>query len=82
MPGARLRDGAPASPDGGVIADLHVDPSDPGPLAARLDAVPGVVGHGLFPPAPDLRVLVGREDGVELLTLSPGDPAAPTRRLA
>jgi ribose 5-phosphate isomerase A len=82
LPGARLREGAPASPDGGVIADLHVDPSDPAPLAARLDAVPGVVGHGLFPPAPDLRVLVGREDGVELLTLSPGDPAAPARRLA
>ena len=82
LPGARLREGAPASPDGGVIADLHVDPSDPAPLAARLDAVPGVVGHGLFPPAPDLRVLVGREDGVELLTLSPGGPAAPTRRLA
>ena len=82
LPGARVREGAPPSPDGGVIADLHVDPSDPAPLAARLDAVPGVVGHGLFPPAPDLRVLIGGDDGVELLTLSPEDPAAAGRRLA
>ncbi len=82
LPGARVREGAPPSPDGGVIADLHVDPSDPAPLAARLDAVPGLVGHGLFPPAPDLRVLVGGDDGVELLTLPPGEPGAPGRRLA
>lgn len=79
LPGARVREGAPPSPDGGVIADLHVEIDDPAALAARLDAVPGVVGHGLFPPAPDLRVLVGREDGAELLTLLP-DGGGPTGR--
>jgi len=82
LPGARVRDGAPPSPDGGIIADLHVPIEDPAALAARLDATPGVVGHGLFPPAADLRVLVGREDRVELLTLLPDGPGANDRRLA
>ncbi len=82
LPGARVREGAPPSPDGGVIADLHVPIDDPAALAARLEATPGVVGHGLFPPAADLRVLVGREDRVELLTLSPVGPGATDRRLA
>jgi len=82
LPGARVREGAPPSPDGGVIADLDVALDDPAALAARLDATPGVVGHGLFPPAADLRVLVGREDGVEELTLSPGGRGATDRRLA
>jgi ribose 5-phosphate isomerase A len=52
----------PPSPDGGVIADLFGEiPDDPEGLSAQLDAVPGVVAHGLF--APDLvaDVIVGRE---------------------
>lgn len=57
---AAVREGAPPSPDGGVIADVRADLSDPARLAARLSATAGVVEHGLF--APDLvaDVLVGR----------------------
>jgi ribose 5-phosphate isomerase A len=56
---ARLRDDADRSPDGGVIADLHAAIDDPAALAARLDAVPGVTGHGLFPPELVDEVVVG-----------------------
>jgi ribose 5-phosphate isomerase A len=42
---------APHSPDGGVLADYHGDVDDPARLAARLSAMPGIVEHGLFPPA-------------------------------
>src|SRR6266542_3719032 len=61
----RLRPGAPPSPDGGVIADLFEPFDDPGALAARLDAIPGVVGHGLFAPALVSDVLVARGEDVE-----------------
>lgn len=68
LPGARLREAAPLSPDGGLIADLH-EPAgeldDPAALAARLDAAPGVVAHGLFPPALVSDVLIGRGAVVE-----------------
>lgn len=56
---AQLRDGAPPSPDGGLIADLVAALDDPAALARRLDAVPGVTGHGLFPPAMVAEVVVG-----------------------
>ena len=46
---AELRGGAP-SPDDGLIADWTGAVDDPAELAARLDAEPGVVGHGLFGP--------------------------------
>ena len=59
-----LRD-VPPSPDGGVIADLHSSVEDPATLAAFLDAAPGVVAHGLFPPSLTSEVLVGRGDQVE-----------------
>jgi ribose 5-phosphate isomerase A len=62
----QLRD-APPSPDGGVIADYRGDVGDPGALAARLAAVPGVVDHGLFPPALVSDVIVGRGGEVERL---------------
>jgi ribose 5-phosphate isomerase A len=57
-----IRAASPPSPDGGVIADWHGPFTDPHALAAFLDSVPGVVGHGLF--APDLvsEVIVGRVD--------------------
>jgi ribose 5-phosphate isomerase A len=61
---ATLRD-APPSPDGGLIADHLGEIDDPADLAARLDAVPGVVGHGLFPPALVTDVIIGRGAGVE-----------------
>ncbi len=58
---------APASPDGGVLADYHGEIDDPGPLAAMLGATAGIVEHGLFPPALVSQVLVGRGDRVEML---------------
>ena len=59
-----LRNGV-ASPDGGLIADYSGEIDDAAALAARLDAVPGVVSHGLFPPSLVSLVLVGRGEGVE-----------------
>ena len=62
---AEVRAGAPPSPDGGVIADYHGPFDDPAALAARLDAIPGVVAHGLFPAAMVSDVLVARGESVE-----------------
>jgi ribose 5-phosphate isomerase A len=61
---ARLRD-APPTPDGGRLADWVGPVADPAELAARLDATPGVIGHGLFAPALVSEVLVGRDGVVE-----------------
>lgn len=63
-----LRD-VPRSPDGGVIADHHGDGpiTDPAGLAALLSTTPGVVEHGLFPPAMVSQVFVGRNGSVEVL---------------
>lgn len=64
-PGAvALREGAPPSPDGGVIADYAGDLSDPEALAARLSATPGVIDHGLFPPSLTSEVIVAGPDGI------------------
>ncbi len=57
---ATVREGAPRSPDGGVIADVRADLADPAALAARLAATPGVVDHGLFAPELVADVIVGR----------------------
>ncbi len=62
---AVVRPGAPASPDGGVIADYHGPIGDPAALAAWLAGVPGVVGHGLFEPAITSDVLIGGDNSVE-----------------
>ena len=59
-----LRDVAP-SPDDGLIADYLGEVADPADLAARLAAVPGVVGHGLFEPELTATILVARGDEVE-----------------
>lgn len=56
---------AQATPDGGVVADWLGPVDDPAELASRLAATPGVVEHGLFPPALVSEVLVGRGDQVE-----------------
>jgi ribose 5-phosphate isomerase A len=61
---ATLR-GIPPSPDGGLIADYHGPFDDPAALAARLDRVPGLIGHGLFAPELVDDVLVGRGTRVE-----------------
>jgi ribose 5-phosphate isomerase A len=59
-----LRD-VPPSPDGGVIADYRGAVGDPAALAARLDADPGIAGHGLFPPSMISELFIGRGDTVE-----------------
>ncbi len=64
LPGAELRD-ADETPDGGVLADLHDEIRDPEELSRRLEAVPGVVSHGLFPPSLVSAVLVARGSVVE-----------------
>jgi ribose 5-phosphate isomerase A len=62
---ARPRPDTPPSPDGNVIADLFEPYNDPAALAAQLDAIPGVVGHGLFAPALVSEVLIARGTEVE-----------------
>jgi ribose 5-phosphate isomerase A len=66
---AVLRD-APRTPDGGVLADFHGDIADPAGLCEALDAVPGVVSHGLFPPSLVDTILVARGDEVEVRQIS------------
>jgi len=53
------------SPDGGLIADYLGPVGDPRELAARLNATPGVVEHGLFGPEMVSLILIAGEDGVE-----------------
>jgi ribose 5-phosphate isomerase A len=64
----RLRD-VPHSPDGGLIADYQGEVGDPEALALRFEEVPGVVGHGLFPPRLTRDVLVARGEDVEHRTV-------------
>jgi len=59
----------PKSPDGGVLAGYFGCFDDPGVLAQRLSAVPGVVEHGLFPPTMVSEILVGQ--GREVLRRTP-----------
>jgi len=61
---ARVREGPP-SPDGGVIADWWGEVTDPGELARRLEAEPGVSGHGLFPPSLVSDVVIARGGDIE-----------------
>jgi ribose 5-phosphate isomerase A len=63
--GARVRPATPPSPDGGVIADYLDAFDDPQALADRLDRLPGVVEHGLFPASIVSDVLIARRDEVE-----------------
>ena len=69
LPGAVLRD-APRTPDGGVLADYHGEVGDPALLSERLDAVPGLVSHGLFPPSMVGTVLIARGEDVEVRQIS------------
>ena len=63
-----IREGAPPSPDDGVIADYVGEVGDVSELATRLAVVPGVVDHGLFPGRIVCEMLVGRGDEAERLT--------------
>ncbi len=67
LPDVRLREGAPLTPDGGLLADYWGEVGEPAELAVSLTAVPGVVSHGLFPPSMVDQVLVGRGERVEVL---------------
>jgi ribose 5-phosphate isomerase A len=58
----KLRD-SPPTPDGNSLIDLLGDFDDPRALASELDAIPGVVGHGLFQPELVSEVIVGRAGG-------------------
>ena len=49
-----------------MIADYQGEVGDPAELAAMLDAVPGLVSHGLFPPSMVSTVLIARGDEVEM----------------
>jgi ribose 5-phosphate isomerase A len=69
LPDAVLRD-VPLTADGGVIADYHGEVGDPAALSDFLDAVPGLVSHGLFPPAIVSSVLIARGDEVETRQIS------------
>ena len=65
------RRGAPrrrTTPDGGVIADFLGRIDDPGALAARLDATPGVVAHGLFAPTLVSEIIVARGEQLSRFT--------------
>ena len=55
----------PASPDGGLIADYRGQVGDPAELGAWFASIPGVVGHGLFPPELVSEVLIGRGESAE-----------------
>jgi ribose 5-phosphate isomerase A len=65
---ARLRD-VPHSPDGGLIADFQGAVADPEAVARRFETVPGVIDHGLFPPALTSDVLIARGEEVEHRTV-------------
>jgi ribose 5-phosphate isomerase A len=61
---AQLRD-APASPDGGLLADYLGPIGDPRELSARLSATPGVIEHGLFAPEMVSLILIASENDIE-----------------
>jgi ribose 5-phosphate isomerase A len=65
LPDARIRAGAPPSPDGGVIADYRGDVGDPAERATWLATRVGVVEHGLFEPALVSDVVIARGDEIE-----------------
>ncbi len=70
-------DGDPFTTDNGnLLADSeYIDVPDPAALAAAIDSVPGVAGHGLFLGMTDL-VFVGHNDGTVEQLAAPGDTVA------
>jgi ribose 5-phosphate isomerase A len=69
LPDAVRRD-APPTPDAGVLADYLGEVGDPATLSERLDAVPGLVAHGLFPPSMVHAVFIARGEEVEVRRIS------------
>ena len=67
---AEIRAGTPLSPDGNVIADHRGPIADPAALATRLSCTPGVIDHGLFPPALTSEVLIAAMGGVQRRAVS------------
>jgi ribose 5-phosphate isomerase A len=65
LPSASVRRAAPASPDGGVIADWNAEFDDPATLACHFAAIAGIVDHGLFSPSLVSDVVIARGDQVE-----------------
>jgi ribose 5-phosphate isomerase A len=61
---AELR-AVPPSPDGGLIADSFAEFDDPAAESRRLDAIAGVVGHGLFEAALVSDVIIARGEETE-----------------
>ena len=61
---AKLR-AVPPSPDGGLIADSLAPFDDPATESSRLDAIAGLVGHGLFGPDLVTDVIVARGEETE-----------------
>jgi ribose 5-phosphate isomerase A len=57
------------SPDGGVICDYLGTVGDPRALTRNVEAVPGVVEHGLFPPELVAEIVVGRGGSAERLRI-------------
>jgi len=51
------------SPDGNVIVDYLGEVAVPALIAAAFEAIPGVVEHGLFPPAMVSEVIAAYPDG-------------------
>jgi ribose 5-phosphate isomerase A len=76
---ARVREGVPLSPDGGVIADYFGPIGEPPALAARLSATAGVVEHGLFAPEIVSEILIGGGGGVTRRAGARKDPLAGDR---
>jgi ribose 5-phosphate isomerase A len=58
----RRREGG-STPDGNLLFDLLAEIGDPAVLATEIDAVPGVVGHGLFGASMVSEVIVGTAEG-------------------
>ncbi len=61
---ARRRE-VPPSPNGGIIVDFFGEVGDPATLAVMLQATPGVVSHGLFPPQMVSTIFVGSGGSVQ-----------------
>jgi ribose 5-phosphate isomerase A len=71
-PVLRLADGKPYRTDNGNwIADVRYDLADPAAIARHLDAIPGVLGHGLFLDEVDAAYLACRSVVTRLERIAP-----------
>ncbi|UVE51354.1 ribose-5-phosphate isomerase RpiA [Haloferax larsenii] len=66
---AERKDGPVVTDNGNLVLDCDFGTiDDPGPLAASLSSLPGVVEHGIFAGLADV-VYVGTDDGVDVIEL-------------